>query len=55
MTVVASGGVAAATSVILTVGPAPPDCTLAVFSPSILTSRLNSQVCSAQKVSAEWG
>lgn len=33
-------------------GPAPvlPNCTLAVFSPPILASRLNSQVCAAQKV-----
>lgn len=54
MTVVDPDGLAASTSLILTVVPSPPDCTLAVFSPSILASRTNSQVCSAIKVSA-WG
>lgn len=55
MTVVDANGVAATVSATLSVALAPPDCSRAVFSPAILTSRLNSQVCVAKTVGVAVG
>lgn len=52
MLVVESGGASASATAVMAISLAQLDCTRAAFSLQALTSRLNTQVCAAEKVGA---